>query len=125
MGMLCDVVVDMGTERNIIRETTANNNGCGVLSQEYKDVSVFDFSEILSRTEKRVHDDLLGSGPKTVSEMRAIHRRLSMKYERDMEKMRRNAHRYRFKPRAFMHVGTDGSGNKSFSNVGNFLNNIK
>jgi len=125
IDMLCDVVVDMGTERSIIRETTANNTGCGVLSQEYKDVSVFDFSEILSRTEKRVHDDLLGSGPKTVSEMRAIHRRLSIKYERDMEKIKRNAYKYRYKPHAFMQEGTGGMGNKSILNVGNFLSNIK
>jgi len=49
-------------------------------------VSVFDFSEILSRTEKRVRDDLLGAGPKSVAELRLIHARINGKYIKTLEK---------------------------------------
>ena len=48
-------------------------------------VTVFDFAEILARTEKRVHDDLLGSGPKTVDDLRAIHTRNFTKYMKALE----------------------------------------
>jgi len=56
-----------------------------------KDVTVFDFAEILSRTEKRVNDDLLGSGPRSVDELRAIHSRNYTKYMRAIEKKEQQA----------------------------------
>jgi hypothetical protein len=43
-------------------------------------VTVFDFSEIMERTEKRVGDEVLGSGPQTVDELRAVARRVKSKY---------------------------------------------
>lgn len=46
----------------------------------YLQVTVFDFSEIMERTEKRVGDEVLGSGPQTVEELRAIARRVKSKY---------------------------------------------
>jgi len=49
-------------------------------------VSVFDFAEIISRTEQRVYDDLLCAGPKSVDELRAIHHRLSTKYLKNIER---------------------------------------
>lgn len=43
-------------------------------------VTVFDFSEIMERTEKRVGDELLGAGPRNVDELRATARRVKSKY---------------------------------------------
>lgn len=41
---------------------------------------MFDFSEIMERTEKRVGDEVLGAGPQNVDELRAIARRVKSKY---------------------------------------------
>ena len=41
---------------------------------------MFDFSEIMERTEKRVGDEVLGAGPQNVEELRAIARRVKSKY---------------------------------------------
>lgn len=49
-------------------------------------MTVFDFSTILERTERRVRDDLLGAGPKTVGELRSIAGRLRLKYEAQLER---------------------------------------
>jgi hypothetical protein len=49
-------------------------------------VTVFDFSTILERTERRVRDDLLGAGPKTIDELRAIASRLRVKYQQQLER---------------------------------------
>ena len=49
-------------------------------------MTVFDFSTILERTERRVRDDLLGAGPKTVDELRAIAARLKIKYQTQVDK---------------------------------------
>ena len=43
-------------------------------------VTVFDFSEIMERTEKRVGDEVLGAGPQNVEELRVIARRVKSKY---------------------------------------------
>ena len=49
-------------------------------------VTVFDFSTILERTERRVRDDLLGAGPKTVDELRVIAAKLKIKYQTQVDK---------------------------------------
>lgn len=49
-------------------------------------MTVFDFSTILERTERRVRDDLLGAGPKTVGELRSMAGRLSLKYRAQLER---------------------------------------
>lgn len=51
---------------------------------------MFDFATILERTEKRVRDDLLGGGPKSVQELRSIHARITAKYQKQLE--RKKAH---------------------------------
>ena len=40
----------------------------------------------MERTEKRVRDDLLGAGPKTVDELRSIAGRLRVKYQHQLER---------------------------------------
>ena len=52
-------------------------------------MTVFDFAEILERTEKRVQSDLLGAGPKSVAEMRAIFGRNRQKYTTALDKRER------------------------------------
>lgn len=52
----------------------------------YEKVTVFDFSTILERSERRVRDDLLGAGPKTVDELRSIAGRLQVKYKNQLER---------------------------------------
>lgn len=47
---------------------------------------MFDFSTILERTERRVRDDLLGAGPKSVDELRLIAGRLRVKYNNQMDR---------------------------------------
>jgi hypothetical protein len=45
----------------------------------------------LETTEKRVGNDLLGAGPKTVEELREIHAKLKVKYEQAIEEKERKA----------------------------------
>jgi len=52
---------------------------------------VFDFSLISERTEQRVERDLLGCGPKSVEELRAIRVRLKQKYGMQLEKKKQRA----------------------------------
>ena len=40
----------------------------------------------MDRTERRVRDDLLGAGPKTVEELRSIAGRLGLKYQNQLER---------------------------------------
>lgn len=96
MDMLADVVVELRTERELYNtlqqqqqqqqqegttETTTINT-----NEKKKDlVTVFDFAHILERTERRVEDDLLGAGPQSVRELRAIHGRLKTKYSAQLE----------------------------------------
>lgn len=54
-------------------------------------VTVFDFPTILETTEKRVGNDLLGAGPKTVEELREIHAKLKLKYAQALEEKERKA----------------------------------
>ena len=57
---------------SLARHTTINT--------ENTQVTVFDFSEIMERTEKRVGDEVLGAGPQNVEELRGIARRVKSKY---------------------------------------------
>jgi hypothetical protein len=54
-------------------------------------VTVFDFSIIMERTEKRVERDLLGAGPKSVEELRAIRVRLKQRYRNQLERNKQKA----------------------------------
>jgi len=76
MNMLCDVVVEMNHERCNILKTQGETQ---------EPVTVFDFAEILKKTEERVQYDLLGAGPKTVDEMKSIANRLKLKYKTALE----------------------------------------
>jgi len=83
MEMLCDVVVELGRERKVPslnKQHNTSHQGNG------DKVTVFDFSTILERTERRVRDDLLGAGPKTVEELRSIAGRLRIKYQNQIDR---------------------------------------
>jgi len=73
LDMLADVVQELLAVRQL-------NDG------ENAAVTVFDFSHILSVTEKRVEFDLLGAGPVSVKELRMVHRKLQQKYKQQLEK---------------------------------------
>jgi len=81
MSMLCDVACELGQEKKI----PALNPSDGMVAAR-TEVTVFDFSTILERTERRVRDDLLGAGPKTVDELRSIEGRLRIKYKAQLER---------------------------------------
>lgn len=49
-------------------------------------VTVFDFSIILDRTEQRVEKDLLGCGPKSVEELKVIKSKLKQRYRAQLER---------------------------------------
>jgi hypothetical protein len=91
MEVLCNVVVEMGRERKMpkVKDEKADDSFTG--QDETTEVTVFDFAEILTTTEKRVKDDLLGSGPKTVDDLRAIHSRNYTKYIRALERKEQQA----------------------------------
>jgi len=90
MEILCDVVVEMKRERKLPKEE--NHKGEGFDGQGAQaGVTVFDFAEILYKTEKRVNDDLLGAGPRTVDELRAIHTRNCTKYMKAIDKKEQQA----------------------------------
>lgn len=54
-------------------------------------MTVFDFPIILETTERRVGDDLLGAGPKTVEELRSMAAKLRIKYQRQLEEKEKRA----------------------------------
>ena len=54
-------------------------------------MTVFDFPNILETTERRVGDDLLGAGPKTVEELRSIAAKLRIKYQSQLEEKEKRA----------------------------------
>jgi len=86
MSMLCDVAVELGREKKIPYLAEQTNTNEGMPGDANTEVTVFDFSTILERTERRVRDDLLGAGPKTVDELRSIEGRLRLKYKSQMER---------------------------------------
>lgn len=56
-------------------------------------VTVFDFPLILERTEQRVEKDLLGCGPKSVEELKAIKSKLKQRYRSQLEQKKQRAER--------------------------------
>lgn len=86
LDLLCDVCVEIGRERRIMKLAKKEGgdvdqkNACGMPGSRDGKVTVFDFSEIMERTEKRVGDEVLGAGPQDVGELRAIARRVKSKY---------------------------------------------
>ena len=105
LDLLCDVCVEIGRERRIDKikdqlhqqqqqqsgggngseddnnnKTKKKKKGSGMPGMEGGKVTVFDFSEIMERTEKRVGDEVLGAGPQNVDELRAVARRVKSKY---------------------------------------------
>jgi hypothetical protein len=93
--MLCNVVVEMNRERRIpsLRNAQPDIPGGSSTDDVYRPVTVFDFADVLERTERRVRDDLLGAGPKTVDELRAIFLRLETKYQQQLEQKERRSNR--------------------------------
>lgn len=87
LDLLCDVCVEIGRERrlrNLLEDDSLvkdkmNKNAVGMHDRLGK-VTVFDFTEIMERTEKRVGEEVLGAGPRNVHELRAVARRVKSKY---------------------------------------------
>jgi len=90
LDLLCDICVEIGRERRVKKLSAEREKNGGNSSEDGMEggmpgmqdgkVTVFDFSEIMERTEKRVGDEVLGAGPKNVDELRAIARRVKSKY---------------------------------------------
>jgi len=97
LDLLCDVCVEIGRERRIEKlkkqQEGINSDGCSLDDNSKKmkkgggmpgsgegKVTVFDFSEIIERTEKRVGEEVLGAGPQNVDELRAVARKVKSKY---------------------------------------------
>jgi hypothetical protein len=76
-------------------------------------VTVFDFSMILERTERRVRDDLLGVGPKTVDELRSIAGRLRLKYQNQLDRRIQRAEQQQQRAEAAVPVTPTGGGDAS------------
>mmetsp|Transcript_10437 Transcript_10437/g.17303 ORF Transcript_10437/g.17303 Transcript_10437/m.17303 type:complete len:669 (+) Transcript_10437:163-2169(+) len=87
LDLLCDVCVEIGRERRLrnllandsLVKDKMNKNAVGMHDRCGK-ITVFDFTEIMERTEKRVGDEVLGAGPRNVEELRAVARRVKSKY---------------------------------------------
>jgi len=83
LDLLCDVCVEIGRERRIQKLVGVGKEeevSSGMPGSQDGKVTVFDFSEIMERTEKRVGDEVLGPGPQNVDELRATARRVKSKY---------------------------------------------
>lgn len=112
LDLLCDVCVELGRERRLRNLLEKNNdssashlvkdkmnkNAVGMHDRLGK-VTVFDFTEIMERTEKRVGEEVLGAGPRNVDELRAVARKVKSKYlmriqlkEKHLEKKNSNIH---------------------------------
>ena len=87
LDLLCDVCVEIGRERRLrnllandsLVKDKMNKNAVGMHDRCGK-ITVFDFTEIMERTEKRVGEEVLGAGPRNVEELRAVARRVKSKY---------------------------------------------
>ena len=64
MDMLADVVVELHLQRGA--------------------VTVFDFSAILAKTERRIQYDLLGAGPRSVAELYEVHTKVKLKHQQQL-----------------------------------------
>uniref|UniRef100_A0A7S1CV80 ELMO domain-containing protein n=1 Tax=Cyclophora tenuis TaxID=216820 RepID=A0A7S1CV80_CYCTE len=91
MNMMCDVVVELKREKTAkrINRTDAGNENDATQPkmpmEDADEVTVFDFPQILEKTERRVRDDLLGAGPSTVDELKSIAGRLRLRYQAQIE----------------------------------------
>merc|ERR1712150_81394 len=97
MNMLCDVVVEINRERKL----PSSKDDSQEIPMSGNEVTVFDFAEVLERTERRVRVDLLGAGPKTVEELRSVANKLQVKYKQRLESKERR------------HFSAAGGGNKA------------
>lgn len=93
LDLLCDVCVEIGRERrlrNLLEDDASSSNNNLLKDKMNKNavgmhdrcgkITVFDFTEIMERTEKRVGEEVLGAGPRNVEELRAVARRVKGKY---------------------------------------------
>lgn len=88
----------------------------------FQDVTVFDFSTIMGRTEKKVRDELLGAGPRTVDELRSISERIRHKFVLDMERKEKIAQR-KYEKSNKKNQREPASSNKLSGNGMNIFNN--
>eukprot|EP00934_Nitzschia_sp_Nitz4_P006411 Nitzschia sp. Nitz4//scaffold19_size178191//15744//17228//NITZ4_001956-RA/size178191-augustus-gene-0.33-mRNA-1//1//CDS//3329540616//6401//frame0 len=89
MTLLADGVVELTKERQVkslAQKHSTHTSMPSDMDEHKTEVTVFDFSTILERTERRVRDDLLGAGPKSVDELRAIAERLRVKYQSQVDR---------------------------------------
>jgi hypothetical protein len=83
MDMLADAVVELGCLKKW-RVLEEKNGEPGI-------VTVFDFPDLMETLERRVRDDLLGSGPRDVADLRQMANKLRYRYQRECEKRERAA----------------------------------
>lgn len=120
LDLMCDVCVEMGRERRLSRLTGGESDGkkkkttIGMHGTDGK-VTVFDFAEIMERTEKRVGDEILGEGPQNVEELRAVARRVKSKYL--MRIQLKEKHLVKQKPPLIPSMPTTIPGKESVKNV--------
>lgn len=79
MDALCDTVCELRRE---YREEHRKSGTSG----EPRNVTVFDFHAVMHRTERRVRNDILGAGPKTVQDLRNVAERVRSRNMRDAER---------------------------------------
>ena len=92
MDMLADVVVELGKFKKWhILEDNEHMNLPSKMMDPPRGVTVFDFPDIMETLEKRVRDDLLGSGPRDIVELRQIAHRLRVRYQKESERKERAA----------------------------------
>ncbi|CAB9508473.1 expressed unknown protein [Seminavis robusta] len=124
LDMLADVVVELSEERRIPGYTAPDDDKNQSSLHNDKDepgkVTVFDFSVIMERTEKRVERDLLGAGPKSVEELRAVRLRLKQRYRNQLERTKQRAEQQRQKQQQQQLKQQDGNNN----NEGDENNNV-
>jgi len=90
MELLADVVVELNRLKKWhLLEDNERSNLPSKMKDPRREVTVFDFPDIMETTEKRVRDDLLGAGPTTVEELRQLCQRLRQRYARACEKKER------------------------------------
>jgi hypothetical protein len=90
MELLADVVVELNRLKKWhLLEDNERSNLPSKMKDPRREVTVFDFPDILETAEKRVRDDLLGAGPRTVEELRQVCQRLRVRYARACDKKER------------------------------------
>lgn len=104
LDVLADAVNELKRERSIPHGEHTKEGASNLHGEAEGNVTVFDFATLLKTTEERVLHDLLGAGPKSTDELRAVFLKNREKYVRALERKERAARWETHVPKVPLHL---------------------